>query len=343
MKPGAMYIITLGAVMVVCGLYFCFAAAIDNEGTTVTEWLSSIVLIIGGILTALAYNKGFKIGTAYSLMALAAFVFLLRLPGLDSNDIFQYAMSIIFVVDSLVILYFSFSILVVSTPSSMKAIILVGLMAIVDFLPFLFSVQQGTFIVDVIVKYSDNVVRVILFVITIFILTRKEVLLDSLLKRLRKNSEVLSSAFTSDPGIYINRYGVRTLMSEDDIGWIHLQNGPIEMERVIPLFSKVQVIELLLQRWKEDPRIHLTVRNRRSYSFMIIESFVVEKIVLNGEDIKSSDKMRVYGSNGMFMDFLIKDPEELEKTYIETIRWKLQLWKNKKYGYIVDHDRKEFY
>lgn len=342
MKKETLMISFLGMVIALCGLYFLVTDYLYEEMDLV-DWASDLILIIGGIVTITLFKVGLKASIASSLFALSASMLIISLPQMFSDDPRVYILAIVFVVSSIVIIYYSISIIVVTAPSSMKAIILVALMAVADFLPFLLEVHNGMFILNAIMTYSDNLVRTLMYGTLVFILTRKGIMLDSSVKRLRKNSEVVYSAFCTDPESYINRYGVRTLMTQDDVGWIHLESGPIEMERVIPLFSRNQVTEILLQRWKGDPKLHLTIRNRRAYSYTIIMSFVVEKIVLNGDDIASSNRVRLYGSDGLFIDINVMDPYERKMGYIEIIRWKRQQKKNKKYASIVDHDRKEFY
>ena len=342
MNKTKMLTIAMAVSMIFCGVYFMFLIQV-NDDLPLSEVISNCFFIIGGIVTLVFFSNNVRRAIASSLMGLALANLIHYVPQLFSDSMLDYGMAFVFVLAAIVLIYYSISIVFSPTASSLKAVILLAVIAAVDLIPIILAIHKGTFFVEIFTSYSDDVVRVIMYATIMVILMTKDMKLETFQKRLRRNAEYLFSAMGTDPLTYINRYGVRAIMSDDDVGWRHLDHGPIEMERVVPLENRIRVTELFLQRWKGDPRLHLTVRNRNSHSYVIAMSMVVEKIVLDADTIAEATRIRLYGQEGVFIEIMIRDPVEKKKGYIETIRWKKQKKRNAKYGSMVDHDRKEFY
>ena len=78
-------------------------------------------------------------------------------------------------------------------------------------------------------------------------------------------------------------------------------------------------VELLLQKWNGDERMHLCVRTKGLGTYRIVLTMPIEQTVMNGDEGTAS-KVRFYGADGMFADVVIMNPEDINKGYIGILK-----------------------
>ncbi len=328
MKKSEVYISTIGVLLIINQL-FVLAFTIAGNPINVGGILSIIVGILGGLVAIVYFREKKMIGVAFCLFLIGFTIILADIErAFSSEESDNFVASLLYVVTGVVLVYHSASMAIGLKTGSAKSIVCLAVISILELYLFLAVVRRGD---DLTSLDWTNLIMAIEHGAFIFILTRPEMMITSFLRRLRTNSDVLYDSMVSDPEVYVDRNDVSRLT---DIGdgpeWTHLDNGPIERETTIGLHSRWTATEMLLQKWKDDERLHLTVRNKGTDSYNIIMSMVVEQTILFKNDEGKVTKIRFYGQEGMFADVKVVAEDEITKGYIDLIRYKAAAAKAKK-------------
>lgn len=328
MQKSELYISTIGVLLIINQL-FVLGFAIAGNPINVGGILSIIVGILGGLVAIVYFREKKMIGVAFCLFLIGLTIILAdieRAFSTDESD--NFVASLLYVVTGVVLVYHSASLAVGLKTGSAKSIVCLAVISILELYLFLSVVRRGD---DLTAFDWTNLIMAIEHGAFIVILTRPEMMISPFLKRLRTNSDVLYDAMVSDPEVYVDRKDVGRLTDiSDGPEWTHLDNGPIERETTVGLHSRWTATEMLLQKWKDDDRLHLTVRNKGTDSYNIVMSMVVDQTVLSKNDDGKVTKIRFYGQEGVFADVIVVSDDELTKGYIDIIKSKMAAAKAKK-------------
>lgn len=344
-------IVAMSVVIILCGLYFLVRTITNSADYTPGKIFGNIVTVVGGTIAIVFFRHDIRMGTAVNLMTLGIayimsdiFVIVTMRGMLNALD------SLTYVVCGIVLLYYGLSLFVGISSGSIKAFIPLAVLSALELIPIIVSLHKGMFILQALMMYADVIVLLIMNILLLIILSRKDMMLPTFVKGVRTCSDQLFSEMSTDPKAYINRYNLKTMMDlENTVGWKMMESGPIERERIIPLFDNRGETEIVLQIWRNDPRLHLTVRRTMESSYNILLSFVAEQLVLDDPEPENATRVRIYGTDGMFVDLSVKDRGEIKVGYIGTIKRKIQKKRNLRLiqtlgdeiGGIVGHDEKE--
>lgn len=317
----------LGLVMILCGSHFLFVCTVTTELAMDWKFASALVIILAGLVIILLLRKDLRRSTITSLMAMGISIILCYMELLYAprghTDILQGDISIVI---GAVLIYYSVSLIFHTSAGSIKALICLGLLVASEMLPIIYFLYMGNDFSEVITENRDPLVYGIMHLTILYILSRKEMLLEGVNKRLERNSKYLYEAMATPADSYLDVSDVSELYTYPGIGWVAVDGGgPVVEEKSVTLHRSD--MKILLQKIRGDERVHFSLCPDEGGSFSVPISFPIESIVLDGEDLYSSKSVRIYGNDGLFMNILIMDYDKEKKTYIETIRYK---WNKRK-------------
>ncbi len=309
----------LGLVMMVNGAYFTYVCVSTSEFSPNGEFASALVILLAGFSIVLFLRKELKHGIIASLMAVGIsmilrYAYLMFEPKQD----IELLAGDLYLIISVILIYYSASLMFHTSAGSTKALVCLGLLVVTELFPVIYYIYMGSNIIDVISDHRNGIVYGMMHLTILLILTRKEMLLEGATRRLARNSDELFRESGTPPDAYIDVPDVKELIADPEDGWTYQSFGPVQKERRIMLHGID--MEILLQKRVDDPRTQISLSPKNDGSYSIPLSFPIEKIVLDGENPETSGMVRIYGTDGLFMDIVIKDYDKEKKTYIETIR-----------------------
>ena len=303
MTKTELYISTMGVLLIVTQMILV-GFILTGYSVSVGGILAIIVSALGGLAAVLRHRKEKLTGIAFCLFVIGLSTILSDFEMMFSTEEgAEPLLSLLYVAAGAVLVYYSYSLYLGLRTGSAKGIICLAVLALMELSSFVFAVRRGDTLNE---WHWFNLVLAVDHVIFIFILTRPEMMLPTFLKRLRTNSDTLYDSMVSDPEVYVDRKDVDRLTDiADGPEWTHLESGPIERESVVDLHGQRVGTELLLQIWKGDERLHLTVRSRGTDSYGIAMSMVVDQTVLLRNEAGDVTKIRLYGQEGVFADIRV--------------------------------------
>lgn len=326
MKRAEILTAIMGLAIAIAGALFLINGTGQEGGSTIGDVISFIVMIVGGATVVLFSKKGIKYGVILALMTLSISTLISNLYYiLNVNDDIGIIFADLYVIISIVIIYYALSLIFHTTSGSAKAIICLGILAFTELFPTLYKLYNVDGFIPLADINIDKLAYGIVHLIVIFILTRKEMLLEGPKKRLDRNSMALYDGRCAPADCYIDVNDLDKVLGESEEDWVHYSSGPIESEKEINLHGTN--LGLRLQKWKGDDRRHVAVCMYNAGSYTVPLTFPIESIVPDSEDRSVIRKLRFYGKDGMFIDILVKNYCDEPKGYLET--FKMNFMKNK--------------
>lgn len=319
MKKTETWITILAAVMLITGVYFVIRCLQDT--IVLLEVVGFAVQALGGVILLKWFRSKLVKGVAVALMVVGVSNILVYFQYLYTDvETGSFIFAILYVVAGAVMIYYGMSLFIGIKSGSMKCIVCIAALILIEIIFPLLQLHRGMPFFDVLYEYSDILIYMLLHVMLVIILTRNEMKIPSFQKRIVKNSDVIFDQMVTDPDTYIMRSDLPKLLStEDGPEWVHIEGGPIERELAVPLQGNKPGVELLLQKWNGDERMHLCVRTKGLGTYRIVLTMPIEQTVMNGDEGTAS-KVRFYGADGMFADVVIMNPEDINKGYIGILK-----------------------
>ena len=319
MKKTETWITILAAIMLITGVYFVIRCLQDT--IVLLEVVGFAVQALGGVILLKWFRSKLVKGVAFALMVVGVSSILVYFQYLYTDvETGSFIFAILYVVAGAVMIYYGMSLFIGIKSGSMKCIVCIAALILIEIIFPLLQLHRGMPFFDVLYEYSDILIYMLLHVMLVIILTRKEMKIPSFQKRIVKNSDIIFDQMVTDPDTYIMRSDLPKLLStEDGPEWVHIEGGPIERELAVPLQGNKPGIELLLQKWNGDERMHLCVRTKGLGTYRIVLTMPIEQTVMNGDEGTAS-KVRFYGADGMFADVVIMNPEDINKGYIGILK-----------------------
>lgn len=319
MKKTETWITILAAVMLITGVYFVIRCLQDT--IVLLEVVGFAVQALGGVILLKWFRSKLVKGVAVALMVVGVSNILVYFQYLYTDvETGSFIFAILYVVAGAVMIYYGMSLFIGIKSGSMKCIVCIAALILIEIIFPLLQLHRGMPFFDVLYEYSDILIYMLLHVMLVIILTRNEMKIPSFQKRIVKDSDVIFDQMVTDPDTYIMRSDLPKLLStEDGPEWVHIEGGPVERELAIPLQGNRPGEELLLQKWNGDERMHLCVRTKGLGTYRIVLTMPIEQTVMNGDEGTAS-KVRFYGADGMFADVVIMNPEDIDKGYIGILK-----------------------
>ena len=319
MKKTETWITILAAVMLITGVYFVIRCLQDT--IVLLEVVGFAVQALGGVILLKWFRSKLVKGVAVALMVVGVSNILVYFQYLYTDvETGSFIFAILYVVAGAVMIYYGMSLFIGIKSGSMKCIVCIAALILIEIIFPLLQLHRGMPFFDVLYEYSDILIYMLLHVMLVIILTRNEMKIPSFQKRIVKDSDVIFDQMVTDPDTYIMRSDLPKLLStEDGPEWVHIEGGPIERELAVPLQGNKPGVELLLQKWNGDERMHLCVRTKGLGTYRIVLTMPIEQTVMNGDEGTAS-KVRFYGADGMFADVVIMNPEDIDKGYIGILK-----------------------
>jgi hypothetical protein len=319
MKKTEMWITILAAIMLITGVYFVIRCLQDT--IVLLEVVGFAVQALGGVILLKWFRSKLVKGVAVALMVVGVSNILVYFQYLYTDvETGSFIFAILYVVAGAVMIYYGMSLFIGIKSGSMKCIVCIAALILIEIIFPLLQLHRGMPFFDVLYEYSDILIYMLLHVMLVIILTRKEMKIPSFQKRIVKDSDVIFDQMVTDPDTYIMRSDLPKLLStEDGPEWVHIEGGPVERELAVPLQGNRPGEELLLQKWNGDERMHLCVRTKGLGTYRIVLTMPIEQTVMNGDEGTAS-KVRFYGADGMFADVVIMNPEDINKGYIGILK-----------------------
>ncbi len=319
MKKTETWITILAAIMLITGVYFVIRCLQDT--IVLLEVVGFAVQALGGVILLKWFRSKLVKGVAVALMVVGVSNILVYFQYLYTDvETGSFIFAILYVVAGAVMIYYGMSLFIGIKSGSMKCIVCIAALILIEIIFPLLQLHRGMPFFDVLYEYSDILIYMLLHVILVIILTRNEMKIPSFQKRIVKDSDVIFDQMVTDPDTYIMRSDLPKLLStEDGPEWVHIEGGPVERELAVPLQGNRPGEELLLQKWNGDERMHLCVRTKGLGTYRIVLTMPIEQTVMNGDEGTAS-KVRFYGADGMFADVVIMNPEDINKGYIGILK-----------------------
>lgn len=319
MKKAETWITILAAIMLITGVYFIIRCLQDT--IVLLEVVGFAVQALGGVILLKWFRSKLVKGVAVALMVVGVSNILEYFQYLYTDvETGSFIFAILYVVAGAVMIYYGMSLFIGIKSGSMKCIVCIAALILIEIIFPLLQLHRGMPFFDVLYEYSDILIYMLLHVMLVIILTRNDMKIPSFQKRIVKNSDVIFDQMVTDPDTYIMRSDLPKLLStEDGPEWVHIEGGPIERELAVPLQGNKPGVELLLQKWNGDERMHLCVRTKGLGTYRIVLTMPIEQTVMNGDEGTAS-KVRFYGADGMFADVVIMNPEDINKGYIGILK-----------------------
>lgn len=319
MKKTETWITILAAIMLITGVYFVIRCLQDT--IVLLEVVGFAVQALGGVILLKWFRSKLVKGVAVALMVVGVSNILVYFQYLYTDvETGSFIFAILYVVAGAVMIYYGMSLFIGIKSGSMKCIVCIAALILIEIIFPLLQLHRGMPFFDVLYEYSDILIYMLLHVILVIILTRNEMKIPSFQKRIVKDSDVIFDQMVTDPDTYIMRSDLpKLLSSEDGPEWVHIEGGPVERELAVPLQGNRPGEELLLQKWNGDERMHLCVRTKGLGTYRIVLTMPIEQTVMNGDEGTAS-KVRFYGADGMFADVVIMNPEDIDKGYIGILK-----------------------
>lgn len=319
MKKAETWITILAAIMLITGVYFIIRCLQDT--IVLLEVVGFAVQALGGVILLKWFRSKLLKGVAVALMVVGVSNILVYFQYLYTDvETGSFIFAILYVVAGAVMIYYGMSLFIGIKSGSMKCIVCIAALILIEIIFPLLQLHRGMPFFDVLYEYSDILIYMLLHVMLVIILTRNEMKIPSFQKRIVKDSDVIFDQMVTDPDTYIMRSDLPKLLStEDGPEWVHIEGGPIERELAVPLQGNKPGVELLLQKWNGDERMHLCVRTKGLGTYRIVLTMPIEQTVMNGDEGTAS-KVRFYGADGMFADVVIMNPEDINKGYIGILK-----------------------
>lgn len=319
MKKTETWITILAAIMLITGVYFVIRCLQDT--IVLLEVVGFAVQALGGVILLKWFRSKLVKGVAVALMVVGVSNILVYFQYLYTDvETGSFIFAILYVVAGAVMIYYGMSLFIGIKSGSMKCIVCIAALILIEIIFPLLQLHRGMPFFDVLYEYSDILIYMLLHVMLVIILTRNEMKIPSFQKRIVKDSDVIFDQMVTDPDTYIMRSDLPKLLStEDGPEWVHIEGGPIERELAVPLQGNKPGVELLLQKWNGDERMHLCVRTKGLGTYRIVLTMPIEQTVMNGDEGTAS-KVRFYGADGMFADVVIMNPEDINKGYIGILK-----------------------
>lgn len=319
MKKTETWITILAAIMLITGVYFVIRCLQDT--IVPLEVVGFAVQALGGVILLKWFRPKLVKGVAVALMVVGVSNILVYFQYLYTDvETGSFIFAILYVVAGAVMIYYGMSLFIGIKSGSMKCIVCIAALILIEIIFPLLQLHRGMPFFDVLYEYSDILIYMLLHVILVIILTRNEMKIPSFQKRIVKDSDVIFDQMVTDPDTYIIRSDLpKLLSSEDGPEWVHIEGGPVERELAVPLQGNKPGVELLLQKWNGDERMHLCVRTKGLGTYRIVLTMPIEQTVMNGDEGTAS-KVRFYGADGMFADVVIMNPEDIDKGYIGILK-----------------------
>lgn len=319
MKKTETWITILAAIMLITGVYFVIRCLQDT--IVLLEVVGFAVQALGGVILLKWFRSKLVKGVAVALMVVGVSNILVYFQYLYTDvETGSFIFAILYVVAGAVMIYYGMSLFIGIKSGSMKCIVCIAALILIEIIFPLLQLHRGMPFFDVLYEYSDILIYMLLHVMLVIILTRNEMKIPSFQKRIVKDSDVIFDQMVTDPDTYIMRSDLpKLLSSEDGPEWVHIEGGPVERELAVPLQGNRPGEELLLQKWNGDERMHLCVRTKGLGTYRIVLTMPIEQTVMNGDEGTAS-KVRFYGADGMFADVVIMNPEDINKGYIGILK-----------------------
>ncbi len=318
MKRSEMLTMLVGLVITLGGLFFLVTKLLDTAGSISGEVPSGLIMVVGGILVITRFRKNLKNATIVTLLILAVSTIIGNVYYLTmAPERMDAILTTVNLVASVILIYVAFSLFFNTTAGSIKGILVLGIMVILEMFPTLYGIYMGAGFIEQIVEDRDSLAYGIIHLVVLVILTRDDMMIETLQKRLSRNATYLYDAMCTPAECYIDVRDLDAVLDGSQDGWVHYESGPIESEKTVRL-QKADIC-LHLQKWRGDQKQHIAIAAADSDSYSIPLSFTVESMVLDKERPDTS-KIRFYGETGVFVDILVKDIEDERKGYVGTIR-----------------------
>lgn len=324
MKRTEILTILMGAAMAFAGIYMLFRFGLINNEIP-GRAASSVILVIGGA-AAVFFRKNLKTATAVSMLTIGSSVIAGHVYYITSSDDIQnIVISMMLIIAGVVIAYYGLSLIIDASAGSLKGIAGLAILVVLEYGPTFYFWYMGDDLGTLIARYRDDLACGLMHLIVIIILTRKDMTLENIVRRINKNSVYLSDTMITPPGTYLDVRDVPGITGGPDDSWIRHEDGPIECEKSFRLYNADYCIRL--QRWRGDGSVYLSVCLDNVPSYSVALMFPVECHVTEGDPVT---RIRFYGRDGMFVDIMVKDPEAEKKGYIGTFKKKWKRFEEKR-------------
>jgi len=320
----------MGLVIAFTGAYFLYQLLFTPGYESYPgEMTSDLILIVGGVFLIAAVRKDLRKSTTWALMTIG----LSTIAGsvyyvFYTTDIMNVALANVYLILSVILVYYSISLIFNTSAGSTKGLICLGILAAVQIVPILYRLYMGDDIVEQIKDSFDRIVRGVAYLVVIFILTRKTMALETLPRRMNRNSNYLYDVTCTPSDAYVDIKDYQKLVDLPEEGWTPCKSGPIESEMVIPLYNTALSIRLQKMRSNED--VYAAFCSGDAESYRVALSIPMRSVKLDEPDESNRGKLRIYGDDGVFVDLMILDYGDQPKGYIGTYRYNSQKAREKR-------------
>lgn len=311
----------LGISMLFAGLFYVFYSGLEK-----TQDLENILILASYIFLAAAgavitFNKELSLNDCVSTAGFVIGVIFMLQYGLVMNAVsdFQFAISLIAIVVGAAMVFASVAYYFGYHYNAFRMTILMVVIVATDLVPAFVDWYEYIPLLDIIRDNSPLIPIYIVYGVFMYTLSRKEIRYRPVSSRISSNLDTIENMFHNDSGASISPADLKTMVDGDYRSWPHRTDGIIECETVMTIRNSGRTLDLVLQKWVDDPVLHALIVPE--YGGQYIQGFRIDLChVVVREDGASA---RIYGRDGMFIDILVSDPPE-PKSRVQRIVMELE-------------------
>lgn len=185
------------------------------------------------------------------------------------------------------------------TRSAYIALILI----LINIIPMLDEYFSYVSVPEIVEKYYYNFPIIVLYGIYILTLTRKGIWYPSVVKRVSRNLREIEDSTHTGGREFIEPSDVSVFTDPDRSGWEHFDNGPLECETRVQLRGPSRDIQLLIQKWRDEDDLLVTVLPENHGQLSQGYQFRVVRTILSDE----GDMVTFYDDSGTFVRIRVQE------------------------------------
>lgn len=311
---GVPVVLILGVALVLSGIYYLFLESLSFklEYQPATIMISYAILFVLGIWLIInrdidGHRCIYLCGMALGVAAILQNSFFMN----DDDFGFIFFIGFLSVLLGIAEMAFSVAYLFGYRRYVVKLCLVPACQMLMIIIPIFFDWYATTPWNTILTNYYTTLPIMFVNVVFMWILTRKGIWVPFPIKRIEYNLEALEPVLHSDKGMYMVPDSLELLLDRER--WSSCDIGPVEKETTIELVGDDRPVKMMVQLLKDDPVPHGRIIPCDGGQFA--QGLYFDMIQMIVSEVR--DSIRIYGTDGMFINIQVKEPP-VEKKGLRT-------------------------
>lgn len=180
---------------------------------------------------------------------------------------------------------------------------MVALLIFMSILPMVIDYFMDYTVKEILVYYQFDFPMLFVYIVYLVIITRKGIWYPRVVTRVSDHLNVIESTMHTGGEEFIEPADLAVFTDPDRSGWDHPDRGPVECERRIRLWDPSHDTCLLVQKWRSEDCLRVTIlpeghgQLSNGFQFRVVSHVVSE----------SGDSITLYDDAGTFVRIMVKE------------------------------------